>query len=207
MAAKSTVEMMDDPVEETVGQVNRETEWFGDVTPADMIRLPYIYLMNGGGEIDKQFPGFDGSYYLSSVGAPVNEGELAIIPVRVGKRIVDVERNGQMVEEESYRVLALDVQRNSPVMWTLRDTAKESLRVALGGLLLGGPGLRGRAYMLKSATMRNNKRQEWFVPVFEPMDIDPETCRSLCASVFTESGDLQSMAPVGSPAGKDGLPF
>ena len=207
MAKAQETEIID--VEETREEISRDTEWFDEAIPADMIRLPYLYLMNGGSEIDKQFPGSEGQFYLSSVGKPLDDGDVKIIPVRVGKRRELVKRNGQEVEEESYRVLAVMVDSGIPVVWTLRGTAKDALRQALGGLTIGGPGLRGGAWNVRSMMLTNKDRQSWYVPVFEPMDIDPAACRSLAANVFDEQGEILPIGNMvaGATVGGDELPF
>lgn len=210
MAKVQEAEIVDEQ-EQTAAEINRETEWFDGAIPSDMIRLPYVYLMNGGSEIDKLFPGSEGQYYLSSLGKPIEDGGLMLIPVRVGKRLAMVERNGQEVEEEEYRLLAVTADSGIPVIWTLRGTAKDALRQALGGITIGGPGLRGGAWKMHSMELTNKKRQSWYVPVFEPMEIAADTCRALVAAVFDDQGAL---LPIGNQvAGAtvedhgDGLPF
>ena len=207
--AKQETEIVEE-VEQTAGEISRDTEWFDAAIPADMIRLPYLYLMQGGSEIDKKWPLARGEYYLSSIAAPV-EDELIIIPVRVGKRNELVKRDGRDVEEESYRVLGLIASSSLPFVWTLRGTAKDALRQALGGLLLSGPGLRGGAFRLASIEMTNKNKQSWFVPTFEPVQMDPAACRSLADSVFGPDGNLLPVGDMAAgaviEAGGDELPF
>lgn len=196
--AKQETEIVED-VEQTIAEINRETEWFDAAVPTDMIRLPYLYLMQGGSEIDRKFSGMMGEYYLSSKGAPIPADETkTLIIVRVGKRMGLANRNGQEVEEEEYRVLGVLAESALPVVWTLRGTAKDALRVALGGLLLGGPGFRAGAFRLGSMEITNKNKQSWFVPTFEPAEIDPDACRSISDSVFGADG---SLLPVGNVAG------
>lgn len=155
--------------------LDRETKWIdADSIPHEMVQIPYAYLMQDTGELAKRYPGASGQWYVAGVG-PVPDG-LVIVPVQVGFREEEIKRDGKLVREEVYRLRAVEMNLNMPVVFTLRGTSKQQLRALLAAVKFVGAGMGRMAFRVTSDMTMNDARQTWFIPVFEALDIEPDAC-------------------------------
>ena len=206
MASKKSEEPVVEAIEPADAEPGRETTWLSaDEIGPDMVQLPYVYLLQGRSELDKQYPGHEGEFYLSGIGVLP---ELRVIPVQAGRRQEYILRNNQEVLEDVFRLLVVEVDHMLPAVMTFRGTSKQAFRQLMTAMKWGNRTFGGVVVKFTSLLQSGDKGRTWYVPAIEvlPDTMGVPECQHLVAHVMGgTSTDIEASELGGTDA--EGQPF
>jgi len=208
MASKREQDPVEVEVEPAEQDLSRETTWLTpeEVGP-EMVQLPYIYLMQGRSELDKQYPGHEGEYYLSGLGV---FPELRVVPVQAGKRQEYILRGGNENLEDVFRLMVVEVDHLIPAVMTFKGTSKQAFRQLMTALKWGDRTFGSVVVKFGSVMQSGEKGRTWYVPTIEvqPDTLGADECQHLVAHVMGgTAAEIQAgeVTPEGTDA--EGMPF